>query len=128
MERSAADGGFNLKFKAAVVSSVVNVACLQCPFQTSDANHDDNTNLKCVCPPPPSQNMHCCVEPCSPLLLQDIDASATPETKPVLVMVASLYGMTRLQNDAAFFLESGIIDAHDRYCYAAKHMHAYCAE
>ena len=48
------------------------------------------------------------------LISQDIQASADTSLKPVLLLVASLYGMTRLQNDAAFFLELGAMDGKDR--------------
>mmetsp|Transcript_11803 Transcript_11803/g.32165 ORF Transcript_11803/g.32165 Transcript_11803/m.32165 type:complete len:632 (-) Transcript_11803:1268-3163(-) len=45
---------------------------------------------------------------------EEIDAAASPELRPVLLLVASLYGMTRLQRDAAFYLEAGIMDTADR--------------
>jgi len=47
-------------------------------------------------------------------LAQEINATAKPELQPVLTLVASLYGMTRVQTDAAFFLEAGIMRASDR--------------
>ncbi|KAF5840854.1 acyl-CoA dehydrogenase/oxidase C-terminal [Dunaliella salina] len=44
----------------------------------------------------------------------EIDAAASPELRPVLLLVASLYGMTRLQRDVAFYLEAGVMNAADR--------------
>jgi hypothetical protein len=45
---------------------------------------------------------------------QDIEATAQASQRHLLTLVASLYGMTRIQNDAAFFLEHGLMTAQDR--------------
>ncbi len=47
------------------------------------------------------------------LRAQEAQAAQPAELRPALQLLASLYGMTRVEKDAAFFLAAGALTAQD---------------
>jgi hypothetical protein len=73
--------------------------CPTCHFVGSDQQELTN----------PTQCLSCPV-----LYLQAYSAPEAGPLRPALELLASLYGMTRIERDAAFFLGAGLMDGRDR--------------
>ncbi len=54
-----------------------------------------------------------CVCVCLYVCIQEASKAEPASLRPALTLLASLYGMTRVEKDLAFYLASGAMDARD---------------